>query len=162
MLVFKSETELTQTKIDIFANSKNLKSELSEYIILIDRDLMETFNFVEYAYTMKVTEKSDIYSYGVVLLELLTGKAPVQPIDQGGDVVSWVRSYIRRDALSSGVLDARLKLEDERIVSHMLNVLKIALLCTSVSPVARPSMRQVVLMLIESDRQEGDEHTDTD
>ena len=123
---------------------------------------METFNFVEYAYTMKVTEKSDIYSYGVVLLELLTGKAPVQPIDQGGDVVSWVRSYIRRDALSSGVLDARLKLEDERIVSHMLNVLKIALLCTSVSPVARPSMRQVVLMLIESDRQEGDEHTDTD
>lgn len=111
---------------------------------------------------MKVTEKSDIYSYGVVLLELLTGKAPVQPIDEGGDVVSWVRSYIRRDALSSGVLDARLNLEDQRIVSHMLTVLKIALLCTSVSPIVRPSMRQVVLMLIESDRQIGEEDLGTE
>ncbi|CAM9004106.1 unnamed protein product [Rhodiola kirilowii] len=36
----------------------------------------------EYAYTMKVTEKCDVYSFGVVLLELVTGKRPVLPVDK--------------------------------------------------------------------------------
>ena len=61
-----------------------------------------TFHHAEYAYTMKVTEKCDIYSYGVVLLELLTGKTPVQPLDEGGDLVTWVRNYIRDHSLTSG------------------------------------------------------------
>lgn len=102
---------------------------------------------------MKVTEKCDIYSYGVVLLELLTGKAPVQPLEQGGDLVTWVRHYIRNHSLTSGVLDERLDLEDKAMIDHMLTVLKIALLCTSASPFSRPSMREVVLMLIESNVQ---------
>ncbi|KAK3197891.1 hypothetical protein Dsin_021306 [Dipteronia sinensis] len=113
----------------------------------------------EYAYTMKVTEKCDIYSYGVVLLELLTGRTPVQPLDQGGDLVTWVRSYIQKNSLLSGILDAQLNLEDERIVSHMTIVLKIAFMCTRMSPYDRPTMREVVLMLFESNRCE--EHFDS-
>ncbi|MCD7466148.1 hypothetical protein HAX54_002563 [Datura stramonium] len=109
----------------------------------------------EYAYTMKVTEKCDIYSYGVVLLELLTGRAPVQPLEQGGDLVTWVKHYVRDHSLTAGILDSRLDLEDETTVSHMLTVLKIALMCTRMTPYDRPSMREVVLMLIESDEQEG-------
>lgn len=109
----------------------------------------------EYAYTMKVTEKCDIYSYGVVLFELLTGKAPVQPIDQGGDLVTCVKKYVRNHSLTSGILDSRLNLEDKQIVNHMLTVLKIAFLCTSMNPYDRPSMREVVQMLIESKRREG-------
>ncbi|KAK9907019.1 hypothetical protein M0R45_002516 [Rubus argutus] len=81
----------------------------------------------EYAYTMKVTEKMRLYSYGVVLLELLTGrKLP------------------------------RLKSSDKSMVDHMLTVLKIALMCTEYVPFDRPSIREVVLMLIESNEQEGD------
>ncbi|MBA0554943.1 hypothetical protein Golob_014015, partial [Gossypium lobatum] len=106
----------------------------------------------EYAYTMKVTEKCDIYSYGVVLLELLTGRTPVQPLDQGGDLVTWVRHYIRDHSLSPGMLDSRLNQRDERTVCHMLTVMKIALICTSMSPSDRPTMREVVLMLIESNQ----------
>lgn len=109
----------------------------------------------EYAYTMKVTEKCDIYSYGVVLLELLTGRTPVQPLDQGGDLVTWVRNYIYNHTLSSAILDARLDLEDEATVSHMLSVLKIALHCTNMSPLERPTMREVVLLLIDSNEKEG-------
>lgn len=104
---------------------------------------------------MKVTEKCDIYSYGVVLLELLTGKAPVQPLEQGGDLVSLVRNYIRAHSLSPDILDTRLDLKDETTVHHMITVLKIALLCTSMSPFDRPSMREVVIMLIESSEREG-------
>lgn len=109
---------------------------------------------------MKVTEKCDIYSYGVVLLELLTGRTPVQSIDEGGDLVTWVRSYILSHSLSSGILDARLNLQDEAeaeaaaTVSHMITVLKIALMCTSMSPFDRPTMREVVSMLIGSNETE--------
>lgn len=104
---------------------------------------------------MKVTEKSDIYSYGVVLLELLTGKTPVQPIEQGGDLATWVRNYIHKHALSSEILDSRINLQEEAFVSHMIIVLKIALLCTSLSPMNRPTMREVVLMLLESNEREA-------
>lgn len=104
---------------------------------------------------MKVTEKCDIYSYGVVLLELLTAKTPVQPLDQGGDLVSWVRTYVKNHSFNSGILDSRLDLEDKSAVDHMIIVLKIALLCTSTSPFRRPPMRQVVSMLIESKERAG-------
>lgn len=107
----------------------------------------------EYAYTMKVTEKCDIYSYGVLLLELLTRKAPVQPIDQGGDLVTCVRQYIRDHSFTSGILDSSLNLEDDQTASHMLTVLKIAIRCTSMNPNDRPSMREVVQMLIESNNE---------
>lgn len=104
---------------------------------------------------MKVTEKCDIYSYGVVLLELITGRAPVQPLEQGGDLVTWVRNYIRENSLTPGILDTRIDMKDETTMNHMITVLKIALFCTSLSPFDRPSMREVVLMLIESNEREG-------
>lgn len=104
---------------------------------------------------MKVTEKCDIYSYGVVLLELLTGRTPVQPLEQGGDLVTYVRNYIKQNSLTPGILDNRLKLEDKNTVEHMIVVLKIALYCTSMSPIERPSMREVVIALDESKHKYG-------
>ncbi|KAI4338153.1 hypothetical protein L6164_016498 [Bauhinia variegata] len=106
---------------------------------------------------MKVTEKCDIYSYGVVLLELLTGRTPVQPIEEGGDLVTWTRHHIRNhnNTLTSEILDNRLNLQDQVTVSHMITVLKIALLCTKLNPTERPSTREVVSMLIESNEREG-------
>lgn len=48
----------------------------------------------EYAISGKLTEKSDVYSFGVVLLELITGRKPVdtsQPLGDEG-LVEWVNS----------------------------------------------------------------------
>ena len=47
----------------------------------------------EYATSGKLTEKSDVYSYGVVLLELITGRKPVDASQPLGDesLVEWVR-----------------------------------------------------------------------
>ncbi|GAB2298635.1 hypothetical protein Dimus_032705 [Dionaea muscipula] len=44
----------------------------------------------EYAYTLRVNEKSDIYSFGVVILELVTGKRPVDAEYGEKDLVKWV------------------------------------------------------------------------
>ncbi|KAJ6428343.1 hypothetical protein OIU84_023717 [Salix udensis] len=77
------------------------------------------------------------------------------PLEQGGDLVTWARQYVREHSLTSGILDERLELENQSTVAHMIYVLKVALLCTSMSPSDRPSMREVVLMLIESNEREG-------
>ncbi|CAH9091047.1 unnamed protein product [Cuscuta epithymum] len=103
----------------------------------------------EYAYTLKVTEKSDIYSFGVVLLELVTGGSPVEHIERGGDLVSWVRRAVHGGVSISDILDKRLDPLLGRKMEEMTLVLKIALFCTNISPLNRPTMRQVVAMLLD-------------
>lgn len=104
----------------------------------------------EYAYTLKVNEKSDIYSFGVVLLELVTGKQPViQDFEESKDVVMWVRTRIEKqnDGLQD-ILDSRVMVDCFR--EEMAAVLKVALLCTSALPINRPSMRRVLELLHEA------------
>ncbi|KAJ1396575.1 Serine-threonine/tyrosine-protein kinase, catalytic domain [Sesbania bispinosa] len=103
----------------------------------------------EYAYTCKVTEKSDVYSFGVVLMELVTGKRPMEPeFGENKDIVYWVCSNIRSK-------EDALQLVDSTIAKHFkedaLKVLRIATLCTAKIPAARPSMRMLVQMLEEAE-----------
>ena len=104
----------------------------------------------EYAYTMKVTEKCDIYSFGVVLLELITGKSPVQPLEQGGDLVTWVRRAIKNAVPTCDILDKRIDQSAQATVEEMTLFLKIALFCTSTSPVNRPTMKEVIAMMFDT------------
>ncbi|KAJ7566185.1 hypothetical protein O6H91_02G091800 [Diphasiastrum complanatum] len=102
----------------------------------------------EFAYTMKVNEKSDIYSFGVVLMELVTGKMPVElEFGDGVDIVGWVCAKLQTNDGVLEVLDPRLGRASQE---DMILVLRVALLCTSVLPIQRPSMREVVQMLIEA------------
>lgn len=48
----------------------------------------------EYAASGKLTEKSDVFSYGVMLLELLTGRRPVDNSTSEDSLVDWVSNYI--------------------------------------------------------------------
>ncbi|MFS7987263.1 putative non-specific serine/threonine protein kinase [Helianthus anomalus] len=45
--------------------------------------------FAKHAYTLKVEEKRDVYSFGVNLLELVTGRKPVGEFGDGVDIVQW-------------------------------------------------------------------------
>ncbi|KAL3641443.1 hypothetical protein CASFOL_016411 [Castilleja foliolosa] len=104
----------------------------------------------EMAYSLKLTEKSDVYSFGVVLMELVTGKRPVEEeYGEGRDIVYHVSTH----------LDSRenmLKLLDRKVVSElvkddMIKVLKTATLCTTKLPNLRPTMKEVVKMLIDAE-----------
>nr|XP_034569045.1 receptor protein-tyrosine kinase CEPR2-like isoform X1 [Setaria viridis] len=105
----------------------------------------------ELAYSLKVTEKTDVYSYGVVLLELVTGRSPIDPgFGEGRDIVSWLSGKLATESLD-GVLDPRVAAAataSER--EDMLRVLRIAVLCTAKLPAGRPTMRDVVKMLTDA------------
>lgn len=109
------------------------------------------FLTTEYGYTMKVDEKTDIYSYGVVLLELLTGKAALDPaFGESVDIVEWVRRKIRNKKAIEEALDPYVAGQCKHIQEEMLLVLRIALLCTAKLPKDRPSMRDIITMLGEA------------
>ncbi|MCO5604578.1 hypothetical protein L7F22_058746 [Adiantum nelumboides] len=116
----------------------------------------------EYAYTMQVDEKSDIYSFGVVLLELLTGKRPIEA--EYGDavnIVEWVREKVQggEEAVAEVLGGEGAALSWIR--EEMTLVLRVALLCTSKAPIDRPSMRDVVTMLSEAKPRRKHSHDPT-
>ncbi|XP_030488704.2 leucine-rich repeat receptor-like protein kinase TDR [Cannabis sativa] len=105
----------------------------------------------EYAYTLQVDEKSDIYSYGVVLMEILSGKRSVDAeFGDGNSIVDWMRTKIKTKDGIRDVLDKNAGAACSPVREEMMQMLRIALLCTSRSPADRPSMRDVVLMLQEA------------
>lgn len=93
------------------------------------------------------TPKSDIYGFGVILFELITGKKPVEDSYQDEkerNLTSWVRGLVRRNE-GSRAIDP--KIRGTAPDSQIVEALKIGYLCTADAPSKRPSMQQVVGLL---------------
>ncbi|CAB4320438.1 unnamed protein product [Prunus armeniaca] len=101
----------------------------------------------EYGYTYRVNEKSDVYSFGVVLMELVTGKKPMEPeFGETNNIVSWACTmHSSRESIPS-MVDSYLP---KACKEEAIKVLRIAMQCTDRLPERRPSMRSVVRMLEE-------------
>lgn len=109
-----------------------------------------------------ITEKSDVYSFGVVLLEVLTGRHPLDPTLPGGAyLVQWVRDHSASKRDPVDILDPKLRGRPDPIMHEMLQTLAVSFLCISTRADDRPMMKDVVAMLkeirhVESTRPEND------
>lgn len=137
-----------EAKVADFGLAK-IASDLNTHV---STRVMGTFGYLapEYASSGKLTDKSDVFSYGVMLLELLTGRRPVDKNQtyMEDSLVEWARPLLMR-ALEEDHLDSLIdpRLQNEFDPNEMTRMVACAAACTRHSAKRRPKMSQVVRAL---------------
>lgn len=109
----------------------------------------------EQAEVKRLSQKADVYSFGVLLLEVLTGRAPshypsptrprVDEEEQAVDLPKWVRSVVKEE-WTAEVFDQEL-LRYKNIEEELVSMLHVGLACVVSQPEKRPTMAEVAKMI---------------
>lgn len=94
--------------------------------------------------SLRVNEKCDVFGFGVLILEVVTGR---RPVEYGEDNVVILSDHVRVMLEEGNVLECVDGRMGEYPEEEVLPVLKLALVCTSQIPSSRPSMAEVVQIL---------------
>ncbi|KAH0684032.1 hypothetical protein KY285_021455 [Solanum tuberosum] len=131
-------------KVSDFGLAKLLGAEKS----YVTTRVMGTFGYVapEYASTGMLNERSDVYSFGILIMEIISGRNPVDYSRPPGEVtlVDWLKIMVsNRNA--EGVVDP--KIPEKPSSRALKRVLLVALRCVDPNAQKRPKMGQVIHML---------------
>ncbi|KAH9782759.1 MDIS1-interacting receptor like kinase 2 [Citrus sinensis] len=117
-----------------FGIAKFLKPDSSNWT-----EFAGTYGYIapELAYTMKITEKCDVYSFGVLVLEVIKGKHP-------RDFLSSISySSLSTDIKLDEMLDPRLPAPSRSVQEKLISILEVAFSCLNENPESRPTMKIV-------------------
>ncbi|XP_038714626.1 MDIS1-interacting receptor like kinase 2-like [Tripterygium wilfordii] len=129
-----------EARVSDFGTAKLLNKDSSNW-----SKLAGTHGYIapELAYTMKVTEKCDVYSFGMLALEVLKGSHP-------GDIMPSASSSSSYDTLQvklNDLLDERLSPPPQNVLDKLNRIMEVAISCLDVNPQCRPTMQLVSKLL---------------
>ncbi|GFP78833.1 proline-rich receptor-like protein kinase perk13 [Phtheirospermum japonicum] len=108
-----------------------------------------TFGYLapEYFQHGKVSDKTDVYAFGVVLLELITGRKPIEPKRGPGEenLVLWAKPLLQQGSLEK-LVDQRLKLTQKNS-AQITRMIKAASACVRNEESRRPEMMEIITIL---------------
>ena len=148
----KAANILVDNKFEAMVADFGLAKLTSDNFTHVSTRVMGTFGYLapEYASSGKLTEKSDVFSFGVMLLELITGRRPVDTTNRlmEDSLVDWARPLLTK-ALDDGNFD---ELVDPRLEgNYNSNELSCMATCAAASirhsARRRPKMSQIVRAL---------------
>ncbi|KHN42486.1 Phytosulfokine receptor 2 [Glycine soja] len=144
----KSSNILLDDKFEAYLADFGLSRLLQPYDTHVSTDLVGTLGYIppEYSQVLKATFKGDIYSFGVVLVELLTGRRPIEVTvsQRSRNLVSWVLQ-MKYENREQEIFDSVIWHKDNE--KQLLDVLVIACKCIDEDPRQRPHIELVVSWL---------------
>ncbi|KAI4351955.1 hypothetical protein L6164_006254 [Bauhinia variegata] len=113
----------------------------------------------EFAQGKRITQQADVYCFGIILLEIITGKVPGETLGEDmeeatSDLSEWVRMVVYND-WSTDILDMEI-LAAKEAHDAMLQLTELALECTDMTPENRPKINQVLRKIEEIEQMKGE------
>ncbi|CAN0864748.1 Tyrosine-sulfated glycopeptide receptor 1 [Linum grandiflorum] len=141
----KSSNILLDEKFEAHVADFGLARLIRPYCTHVTTELVGTLGYIppEYGQAWIATLRGDVYSFGVVMLELLSGKRPVEVFKpkMSRELVAWVYQ-MRSEGKQEQIFDPVLR--DKGYEDEMLQMLDVACMCVSHNPRKRPSIQEVV------------------
>ncbi|KAI3857741.1 hypothetical protein MKX03_029189 [Papaver bracteatum] len=135
-----------EARVSDFGTARILKPDSSNWT-----SLAGTHGYVapELAYTMKVTEKCDVYSFGVIILEVLMGSHPSEIITVLSQILlsSPSSSKVGQNIRLSDILDPCLGAAADIVKKEIMYIVKVGFSCLRGDPSTRPTMQEVAAEL---------------